>query len=193
MSSEKYQLYYFGVPGLAANIRTLFHVAGVEYENIILTGETFGELKKSGFLPYGKVPVLVKGDFKLGESIPITKYLGKQFGLWPESEEDSAVALSVLTSLVDIGPLFWAARNAKDDSAEGKLKIAVEKFVAYERAISNLLGEKKFLFGEKLTAVDVAIFNFLTSLVTKELINEKNILNFLETVASDERIASYKP
>jgi glutathione S-transferase len=193
MSQEKYQLYYFGSPGLAVNIRTIFHVAGVEFENIILTGETFGELKKNGFLPFGKVPVLVKGDFKLGESIPITKYLGKQFGLWPENEEDSAVALSVLTSLVDIGPLFWAARDAKDDSAEGKLKIAVEKFVIYEKAISNLLGEKKFLFGDTLTATDIAIYNFFTAWVTKELIHEKNILQFLETVASDERIASYKP
>jgi glutathione S-transferase len=191
--SDKFQLYYFGIPGRAANIRILFHVAGVEYENVVLTGEKFGELKQSGFFPYGKVPVLVNGDFKLGESVAITEYLAKKFNLWPKSEEESAVALSILSSLSDIGPLFYAARTAKDDTKEEKLKIATEKFAVYEKAVSKLLGEKTFLFGDNLTAADIALFGFLANMVGKDSISEKNLLTYIATVAADERIASYKP
>jgi glutathione S-transferase len=182
--SDKYSLYYFGIPGRAEIIRIIFHVAGVDYNNITLNKEKFAELKQSGFLPFGKVPVLVKGDFKLAESLAITEYVSKKFNLWPQSDEDSAMATAIFSSIGDLVTLFFGAKDEK-------LKSAIEKFGPWEKTISKMLGEKDYFFDNKLTSVDLEFFYFIYALVKKENVTEKNLLSLYERVEKDESVSSY--
>ncbi len=56
------KLYYFDIYGRAESIRFLLSHAKVEYENVYLNGESLKELKGSGKLEFGQVPMLETED-----------------------------------------------------------------------------------------------------------------------------------
>eukprot|EP01080_Neovahlkampfia_damariscottae_P012779 gene12779-7053_t len=191
MSEDKYSLYYFGIPGRAASIRLLFHVAGVDYNNVVLDKEKFVELKTNGFLPFGKVPALQKGDFVLAETIPIGEYLAKEFGLWPKDEKDSAVASSILSAMGDYGVQFHQLHSAKPEEKEEKLKEVLEKFRQFENGVAKILGDKEYFFDDKLTLVDISLFGFFHGLVKVENLKQENLKKFHQTVLGNKKIVEY--
>ena len=191
MSTEKYNLYYFGVPGRAGPIKLLLHVADVEYDMVTLTKEKFVELKQSGFLPFGKVPLLTKGDFKLAESAAIGNYIARKYGLWPKTEEDSAVATSILSAIGDYAMLFFQVATAKPEEKEEKLKEAKEKFAQFENGVSKLLGEKEFFFEDRMTDVDISLFYFFHALVQKDNLTKENLIKFYDNMKSNKKIAEF--
>merc|ERR1711893_115829 len=54
-----------------------------------------------GFYPGFAPPYIKKGDFTLNQTQVICKYLGKQFGLWPETEQDAWHADQINTTIHD--------------------------------------------------------------------------------------------
>jgi glutathione S-transferase len=52
------KLFYFDIYGRAESIRFLLSHAKVEYENVLINGEVLKELKESGKLEFGQVPML---------------------------------------------------------------------------------------------------------------------------------------
>jgi len=56
------KLYYFDLYGRAESMRMTLNKFGVQFEDVRMTPEQFGELKASGKLEYGQVPALELDD-----------------------------------------------------------------------------------------------------------------------------------
>ena len=56
------KFYYFGLYARGEPIRMALKKAGVEHEDIRLTGDSWKEMKESGKLPFGQMPALELDD-----------------------------------------------------------------------------------------------------------------------------------
>ena len=81
------KLYYFDIYGRAESIRFLLSHAKVEYENINCGGDIMKELKESGKLEFGQVPMLETDGKRFVQSWAILRYLGRTYGYYPETPE----------------------------------------------------------------------------------------------------------
>ena len=78
------KLYYFDLYGRAEATRMALHKAGVQYEDIRLTGEKWIEFKNSGKLEFGQMPALELDDGKmLTQSMAILDYVCQTYKLQP--------------------------------------------------------------------------------------------------------------
>ncbi|KAL4222029.1 hypothetical protein ACF0H5_018073 [Mactra antiquata] len=90
--SDQWKLYYYtGFAGRAEFIRLMFEEADVLY---VQSTEGFAELRKliidgemEGY-PHFAPPVVTKGDLQISQTPVICKYLGQQYGLYPDTVED---------------------------------------------------------------------------------------------------------
>ena len=77
------KLYYFDIYGRAESIRFLLSHAKVEYENVN-AGPIMADLKESGKLEFGQVPMLETADgHRFVQSWSILRYLGRTYGYYP--------------------------------------------------------------------------------------------------------------
>ena len=84
MAEAKPKIYYFDLFGRAEAIRMTLWKAGVEYEDIRVTGDAWKELKESGKLDFSQIPMVELADgTRLFQSIPIVNYFGAKYGLKP--------------------------------------------------------------------------------------------------------------
>ncbi|RWS19273.1 glutathione S-transferase Mu 1-like protein, partial [Leptotrombidium deliense] len=159
---------YWDLRGICESIRYLLHFAEVEFED---KRYTFGsapdygcpEWKNDKFnlgLDFPNLPYLFDGDVKLTQSLAILRYLARKYKLVGESEAET-MRLDVLEQeLLDLrlklakvvysGPAYEKLR-------EEYLKILPEKL----QLLSNYLGDKKFVNGNKVTYVDFILYEVL--------------------------------
>ena len=96
------KLYYFDFYGRADPIRMLLTHAKVEFENVILNPETIKELKSSGKLEFGQIPMLELDDGKcLCQSWAILRYLGRKYGYYPEENPETAFKIDSMMDAVE--------------------------------------------------------------------------------------------
>ena len=75
------KLYYFDLYGRAEATRHAFTLAGVAFEDIRVSGDSWKELKESGKCEFGSVPMLELDDgTRLSQSLPILRYVVKAYG-----------------------------------------------------------------------------------------------------------------
>ena len=150
----------------------LGHVAHTEVVLDLMSGESRGEefLKIN---PQGQVPFIVEGDFKLGESNAILKYLAETRStipatLWPTDLKERAYVDSLLEWHHNhFRPALVAVLRAKLGSIKHGHPAPPEvlAFLGELRkpildVLETLLGKKEggFLAGEHLTLADLQIF-----------------------------------
>ena len=143
---------YGGLRSRSAIVQWYLEELGVPYEYILLDMKA-GEHKQPEYLsinPIGKVPAIVDGDFKLWESGAILVYLANKYGETPSSlEEQSEILQWVLFANATLGPgLFLEDRREKE--APSLLK-----------PLNEILTNKPFLLGDKLSVVDIAVGSYL--------------------------------
>jgi len=79
------KLYYFDLYARGEVMRMALWKAGVEYEDIRVTGDSWKALKESGDCEFGQVPMLELEDgTRLTQSRAIMNYLGATYKLMPE-------------------------------------------------------------------------------------------------------------
>jgi glutathione S-transferase len=84
------KLYYFDVYGRAEPMRMALHKYGVQFEDVRLTPEQFGELKTTGKLEYGQVPALELDDgTMLCQSAAIQRYIELKYS---DNDQDPMLA-----------------------------------------------------------------------------------------------------
>jgi len=124
-----YKLHYFNLRARAELSRYLFHIAHVAYEDIRYGNQTFGveghdyvELKTSGKLPFGQVPMLEvhkNGHTTyIAQSHAIERYLARTFGLMGTNEEEAGVIESLAEGLQDIMQPFMTEFFKQDPEAK---------------------------------------------------------------------------
>ena len=143
---------YGGEQSRASIIHWYLEELGTPYEFVLLDMAA-KEHRQPEFLalnPFGKVPVIVDGEFTLSESGAILLYLAEKQGKLPSSlEERSQVAQWTLfaNSTLANGIVMEASRDTE-----------IPKVIA---PIDEMLQQHPWLWGEEFSVVDVAVGSIL--------------------------------
>lgn len=124
----------------------------VPYEYVSLNLQA-GEHRQPEYLavnPVGKVPAIVEGDFKLGESGAILLYLADKYDASVSTPEQRAeVAQWVLFANATFGPgVFVEASRERE----------MPRLLSF---LNQYLEQRTFLLGDRFSAADVAVGSFL--------------------------------
>jgi len=125
-------LTYFNGRGRAEPARLILAEAGVEYEDIRVSSPA--ELKASGKLPFGQLPLLEINGVVFSQSMTIARYLAKKHGLYGHNDEEAAIADMVVDGF---GDLMGAKNKAQTD--EDKQKFASQTLPTWLGFFENIL------------------------------------------------------
>ena len=187
----QYKLTYFGGRGRAEIIRLIFAQAGVQYEDKRITKEEWGELKPS--TPNGSVPILEVGGKTLGGSFPIARLVAERHGLAGSNDLENAEIASIMDLLGDLFLAFVRAHFLeKDETRKAELK---KKFDEEDAPKYLSFLEKRvaggWLYGSKVTYVDLAFFNFSGHLSDEALAKFPGLKSVKENVGALPNIAKW--
>jgi len=198
----KPKLTYFNGRGLAETSRLILAESGVEWED-----KRFGDrseletMKAAGLLPFGQVPLYEQGSFKLSQSNAIARYLARKHGLAGHTDEEAAVAESIVECIVaDLRPALIKINYEKMFSDEQKAQLkttflteTLPKFIAiFESVLQKNGGD--YICGRNFTYADIALYQFFTTPVWKDApsVQLGPLLKALvDRVASRPRIAKW--
>lgn len=218
--SETYELYYWPVlQGRGEFIRLIFEEAGVSYVDAgRLSDDEGGGVKaivkyykgEHDGHPVFAPPVLKVGDLVLAQTPNICLFLGRRLGLCPADEAGSALANQLMLTISDLvdevhdthhplGPSLYY-EDQKDEAlrrTEQFLEQRLPRFLGYlQRVLEHNGGE--WILGEKLSYVDLALFQVLTGVqyafpnaYKKQMAETPALERLRQAVADRERVAEY--
>jgi len=169
--ANNYKLTYFDIGGRAEQIRLLFALAKVDFEDIRLPytpgqpGVIPPEVKSK--LPYGQLPILEFDDGQiLSQSASITRFLGRRFGFYGANEVESARVDEIADGLrdyLDTTKPMWTAKTDEDRAEATKAVIegSTPKYMAIFASVLEKNGGK-FLVGKSVTAADLLLYVIVT-------------------------------
>ncbi|KNE56535.1 hypothetical protein AMAG_02335 [Allomyces macrogynus ATCC 38327] len=203
MASPAYTVYYWQIKGRGEMIRLVLEAAGVAYENKY--PKEWATEKAS--LPFGQLPALLITDPKtkqtttLAQSAAIVRYLARKYNLVAADPLDFAVADSIFESAVDATnamiKVVWGTPEAEKPAALEKFNTEVlPSFIKAHTAFLEKNGNKGIYVGNKLTYVELTIFNIINELNTliPDAITAKTapaLWKVRETVANHDKIKAY--
>ena len=155
----KPKLYYFDLYGKGECIRMALHHAKIDYEDIRVTFESWGELKASGKFPFGQLPMLELADGTvMTQSVAIMNYLGAKHNIRPQ---DPLACYQGEKACEYLWNDFWSKKNvgavllfAGPDGREEKMKTLTEDIIiAFDQMAKNCV-QGKFVAGDELSIYD---------------------------------------
>lgn len=213
--SDDWVLYYYpNFSGRAEFIRLVFEEAGIPYreceESFAGIRRLINEGEMEGY-PHFAPPMVKKGSLQLSQTPVICRYLGEEFGLYPESLEDKIHAEQISQCCHDFiaeGRLSFHGKNPVGPylSQKEETQPYIDRFVSerlprwlkfFERALTANNGGKGFLFGEKICYCDLSLFHILHATESQfpEAYKSADYIpmlkDFKERIASRTRIAAY--
>ena len=169
------KLFYFDIYGAAEPIRLALAHAKFPYEDVRLSQEKFGELKASGVLPNGQVPVWQDDEGRyFNQSNAILHFIGSQAGLYGETPGERYWADWAIETVGDLwkGDFytnFFAPSRTEEEIAAVAAKVAAFLDHIEKRLASN--GDKPFIAGDNLSIGDLRVFALLQSIAFNEGLN----------------------
>ncbi|AFZ02655.1 glutathione S-transferase family protein [Calothrix sp. PCC 6303] len=143
---------YGGVKTRTPMVQWYLEELGIPYEYISLNISA-GENRKPEYLAInslGKVPAIVDGNLKLWESGAILLYLAEKYDKKSTSLEESAQVMQwVFFANTTLSPALFT---------EDKRKREMPNLLV---ALNQILQDKSFLVGNKLSAADIAVVSYL--------------------------------
>jgi glutathione S-transferase len=164
--APQYKLTYFDNRALAEPIRFLFAFAGVAYEDVRQSRDTWANDKPKH--TWGTLPVLEEDGKQLAQSGAILRYLGKKFNLAGDNEFDAAKCDEHVEAMNDLKKAAFAALFEKDETKKSELVTALKnetfpKFLTpWSKAVTTnggFLVGKRFSYADFLVASYLEIFN----------------------------------
>lgn len=172
-----YTLRYFNARGVAEQIRVLFALAKAEYvdSRFPIDFTTFArpefdaERDAGSFsINMNRLPILdykgADGDFSLGQSKSIEKFIARKHGLLGSSEIEAAQIDMITEHVRDIKQKYNDSKAGKKDE---ELAAAKQKFLSEDlptwlaKLEKTLSGNNGFAVGQKISLADVAIHNLI--------------------------------
>jgi len=167
-------------------VRWALEEAGLSYQMRLLEQGDQDKAEYRALQPFGQVPILEEDGFVLFESGAILLYIGERSEtLLPKDPAARARAVQwLIAALNSIEPAAMTVAQidffyAKEEWAKLRRPGAVEFVKRRLDALSNALGDKPYLDGERFTAGDLMMATVL------------RILNHTDIVTSNERLAAY--
>lgn len=200
------RLIYFPVPGRAEASRLALSLSGMEWEDVLVNGETFQQMKEDGDLPWGMLPVLETSEGTIAESSAILRYVGKYAGLIPKDDYQNAKANEFLDGM---GPLARALDTTFGISdIDERVSLRKALFEAGGAGSKNVqffetkVGESVSGWAantDDLSIADLKLFTELFGLFSGNydgieshvIARYPNLMKYHDKVANDERIKNH--
>jgi glutathione S-transferase len=220
--APRYELYYWSnIQGRGEFIRLAFEEAGVPYVDVARLPESDGggdeaiermlETRKRGPRPFAP-PFLVVGDMVLSQTSAILDWVAPRIGLAPDGEEERAWALELQLTIADAlteihdshhpiasGLYYEDQRDEARKRSDDLVRHRLPKFLRhFEAALAENSAGSDHLVGDRLTYVDLSLFQLLSGLAYAfprafEKLSRKIPLSVAlgKAVAARPRIAAY--
>ena len=166
-----YKLTYFNARGRAELARFVFAQAGIEYEDVRLTGEEFGKIKPN--LPTGMLPILEVDGTTLTGSVPFAWYLAREYDLAGSNNLEQAKIGGIIDVVGDFHGKMAAAHFGNDEAVKEKAMKALKeehtpKYCGIlEKIISANNSPDGWALGNTVTLADLAICVLLDAVFTR--------------------------
>ena len=158
------KLTYFGVYARAEPIRMLLDHAKVKYEDNRIGFPDMADLKKSGKLEFGQVPLFEWKDGTLmAQSGAILRALGMEYGYYPTDPVQMWLCDSTMDGIYDIFPkaadiFFSPTDGAKAEALKAFLEV---HFPSFLKIMNARLNGRVYVTG-KMSVADIAFGAFLS-------------------------------
>ncbi|RUT00538.1 glutathione S-transferase [Dulcicalothrix desertica PCC 7102] len=142
---------YAGARSRASIVQWYLEELSVPYELVMLDMAT-GEHRQDAFLainPFGKVPAIVDGDFKLWESGAILMYL---------AEKHAGITSVETRAVLNQWVLFGNSTLATGVFIEASREKEMPRLMT---ALNNMFEKQPFIMGDEFTVADVAVGSIL--------------------------------
>jgi len=149
---------YFNGRGRGETIRLTLAAAKVDFGDVRF--EDITELKKTGKLPFGQVPLYEEGNLVLAQSATIVRHLGRKHGFYGSNDTEAAL----IDMIYDGGDDYYLSRYAaKTDEQKATFNTEMRpKWLAYfEALIKRNNNGSGFFVGNKLSIADICLFYVL--------------------------------
>jgi len=142
--------------------RMMFADAGIEFEDVRANDLT--ELRASGYLPFGMVPVLEIDGFVLAESSAIERYVAKKLGYSGSTDKISAIADMVRGGSNDLLEKWYADWSVEEKKNKLESDLLTKWLPHFERILEQHGGE---YFAGELTYADFEFAEFYDNVVKR--------------------------
>ena len=173
------KLTYFNLRARAEPARLLLAYAGVSYEDDRLPPpweniEAWADQKTS--YPYGCLPMLYWDGQEIGQSLAITRFLAKQFGLAGRDNLEAGQVDEIIYALQDAINAGYSVLHEKVEEKKWELAKKLE-----QETVPTVLGqiEKRlvsrggqFLVGNTLSWADIQTFFFCSELIDQKVLKK---------------------
>ena len=201
-----HELVYFASPGLAESARLCLGLSGVEWKNTVVDWDGYSELKASGTLPYGYLPIIKTPSGVIAESNALLRYTGALAGLEPDDLHVRAKVdelVEVINGWRDhFMPTFGIEDLDEKIAARQALFVEGGSMDVALKLISSVYAESKTGWLANTASMSIAdvkafvdtfmLFSGQFDGVTKDLLDQYPLLlQFHDWMANDERVKDY--
>ena len=189
----QYKLTYFNGRGRAEVIRLIFAQAGVKYEDHRIAREAGLEPNT----PFDCLPILEVDGVMLAGSAQIATFLAGRFGLAGTNDLENAQIAGILDYLSDLQRAFMTLKafmySNFDEArkAERKKKFDEEDAPKYLGNLERCVSAAGWLFGSKVSYVDLAFFNFAEYMPSETIAKYPGLKSVSDKVAALPNIAQW--
>ncbi|XP_043252563.1 glutathione S-transferase-like [Colletes gigas] len=121
-----YKLVYFNVMGLGEPIRFILSYGGVQFEDVRMTYGSSEWFSMKPTTPFGQLPVLEIDGKVYTQTLPICRYLAKQFNLLGKTDLDTLRIDAIANALHDFRKIVISYYYKEQDPAlKAKKKVEV--------------------------------------------------------------------
>ncbi|EZA53007.1 hypothetical protein DMN91_002419 [Ooceraea biroi] len=152
----KYKLRYFDVMGLGEPIRFLLSYGGLEFEDIRVDRGAWTKMKPT--MPFGQLPILEIDGKVYSQTLPICRYLAKQYDLSGKTDLDALEIDAVANALHDLRKQIALFYRETDEVLKAKKKKEVLSTVVpfYLEKLEELASKNGgYLHGGELSYADL--------------------------------------
>lgn len=187
----QYKLIYFNLRGRAELARLVFAQAGVQYEDKRIPKEEWGELKPK--TPFGVLPILEFDGHTLGGSVEIARFIAEKHGVAGSNAVENSLIAGLMDCLTDMQRAIMTFYFEKNETrkAELKKKLDEEDMPKYLSFLEKHVSADGWLFGSKVTYVDLAFYNFIQFMPSEVLTKFPKLKSVADKVAALPNIAKW--
>ncbi|NND89338.1 MAG: glutathione S-transferase [Granulosicoccus sp.] len=197
-----YKLTYFDVDGGRGEpIRIAFHAAGIAFEDNRLSFADFGNQRVN--FRFNAVPVLEIDGAAFTQSNAISRYVGKQAGLYPADDLQAMYCDEVLGALEDLSHYVVQTFGLEGEALKQARKTLVEgRLTVFLKGFDQLLtrGGGQYFAGNTLSIADIKMFVQTRGLcsgrldhIPTDLVDNvaPTLIAHQQEIAADPRIQAY--
>nr|AEV23881.1 glutathione S transferase class sigma [Blattella germanica] len=185
--APSYKLTYFPVKALGEPIRFLLSYGEKDFEDYRFQEGDWPKLKPS--MPFGKTPVLEIDGKQTHQSVAISRYLGKQFGLSGKDDWENLEIDMIVDTISDFRAAIANYHYDADENSKQKKwdPLKKETIPYYTKKFDEVVkANGGYLAAGKLTWADfyfVAILDYLNHMAKEDLVaNQPNLKALREKV-----------